>query len=97
MATMTDWEPARPVARSRLMHFFCWLVRVDPEILADCPTIDRFQVISKAVLLLAVAGIALVAWGGFFLQFWPLWVALPLTLLVVTWVVIIDQVMGSSN
>jgi hypothetical protein len=47
------------------MDYLCWLVRADPDILAGCSLIDRFQIIAKAVLLLAVAGIALFAWGAF--------------------------------
>ena len=79
------------------MQFVWWLVRVDPELLAGCPTIDRFQMISKAVLLAAVAGIAVFAWGGFFAQFWPPYIALPLTVVVIVWIVMIDQIMGASR
>ena len=80
-----------------MMRFIWWLVRVDPELLAGCPTIDRFQMISKAVLLAAVAGIAVFAWGGFFAQFWPPYIALPLTVVVIVWIVMIDQIMGASR
>jgi uncharacterized protein DUF4407 len=83
-------------AWARVMRFGCWFVRADPEILSGCPTIDRFQMISKAVLLLAVAGIATFAWGGFFFQFWS-FVALPLTVVVVVWIVMIDQMMGAAR
>jgi hypothetical protein len=97
---MTAGEPEKhggEATWSRLMYFLWWLVRVDPEIISGCPTIDRFQMISKAVLLSAVAGIALFAWGGFFLQFWPPIIALPLTVVVIVWIVIIDQIMGASR
>ena len=53
--------------------------------------------ISKAVLLAAVAGIAVFAWGGFFVQFWPVYIALPLTVVVIVWIVMIDQIMGASR
>src|ERR1700694_893932 len=94
---MNNSKPAGRAWLSRLMLFLHWLVRVDPEILSGCPTIDRFHFISKAVLLSAVAGIALVAWGGFFGQFWPWYVTVPLTLLVIVWIVVIDQSMGASR
>jgi hypothetical protein len=79
------------------MQFVYWLVRVDPEILSGCPTIDRFQTYSKALLLCAVGGIAFFAWGGFFAWFWPVYVALPLTVIVVVWIILIDQIMGASR
>lgn len=90
-------EPPVPrVAPSRFMMFLYWLVRVDPDIIADCPMIDRFQAISRAVLLGAVAGIALIAWGGFFWEFWGVG-ATPLALLVVVWIVIVDQSIGATH
>jgi hypothetical protein len=101
MRTKSTIEPPRlPPSRaqfSRLQLFLFWLVRVDPDILATCPRIDHYQQISKAVLLLAIAGIALFAWGGFFAQFWPFYIALPLTLVVIVWIVMIDQIMGASR
>ena len=94
---MSDREPKRRVWISRLMLFVHWLVRVDPEILSGCPAIDRFQAYSKAVLLAAVASIALIAWGGFFLWFAPFYFAVPLTVVVVVWIVVIDQIIGASR
>jgi hypothetical protein len=88
--------PARGI-RTRLMRFLWWLVRVDPELLAGCPTIDRFQMLSKAVLLCAVAGIAMFAWGGFFFLFWPWYVAVPLTAVAIVWIVLLDQFMGAAR
>jgi hypothetical protein len=79
------------------MFFLCWLVRVDPELLATCPTIDKFQVVSKAILLGAVGGIALCSWGGFFTQFSPIYFALPVTIVVVVWIVVMDQTMGAAR
>jgi hypothetical protein len=81
----------------RLMLFLHWLVRVDPDILTGCPTIDRFHFISKAVLLSAVAGIALFAWGAFFFGFWPVYIAVPLTFVTIVWIVLIDQFMGAAR
>ena len=49
------------------------------------------------MLLAAVAGIAVFAWGGFFGQFWPVYIALPLTVVVIVWIVMIDQIMGASR
>jgi len=94
MNNTTTQNSAGNSAWARFMLFLHWLVRVDPEILSGCPMIDRFQMVSKAVLLATVAGIALFAWGAFFLMFWPFYVALPLTVLVVVWIVMIDQFMG---
>lgn len=84
-------------AWARVVRFVWWSVRIDPEIMSGCPAIDRFQQISRAVLLSAVGGIAIFAWGGFFLQFWNLAVALPLTIVVVVWILMIDQIMGASR
>ena len=75
---------------------FLVVVRVDPDP-RGLPAIDHFQMIWKAVLLAAVGGIALFAWGGFFGQFWPLYIALPLTVVVIIWIVMIDQIMGASR
>lgn len=83
--------------RARLIYFLYWLVRVDPEVLTGCPTIDRFQTISKAVLLCAVAGIAVFSWGAFFFLFWPWYVAAPLTALALVWIVLIDQFIGAAR
>jgi len=94
---MNSSEPARHVEPSWFMLFLHWLVRIDPEILSGCPTIDRYQMISKAVLLSAVGCVALFAWGAFFCQFWPLYVAVPLTLVVVIIIVMLDQFLGSSR
>jgi hypothetical protein len=94
---MKDDQPKHGLLLRRLLWFVWWLVRVDPEILSGCPTIDRFHFISKGLLLGAVAGIALFAWGGFFGAFWPIYVALPLTLVVIVWIVLIDQIMGASR
>src|SRR5579862_6234846 len=94
---MNNSELARRVELSRFMLFLHWLVRIDPEILSGCPRIDYFQMISKAVLLSAVGCVALFAWGGFFGQFWPLCVAVPLTLVVVIIILMIDQFLGSAR
>ena len=94
---MSNDEASGRVRRARFTQFIWWLVRVDPEILSGCPTIDRFQMISKAVLLAAVAGVAVFAWGGFFGQFWPVYISVPLTLVVIVWIVTIDQIMGASR
>jgi hypothetical protein len=79
------------------MYFLCWVVRVDPELLVTCPTIDHFQVISKAILLCTVGGIALFSWGGFFGQFWPFYYAVPVTALMMVWIVVMDQTMGAAR
>jgi len=97
MTAASENGSRRSLWRGRLMYFVYWLVRVDPELLSGCPTIDSFQTISKAALLVAVAGIALFAWGAFFLLFWPVWIAIPLTLVVVVWIVLIDQFMGAAR
>ena len=94
---MNNSEPARRVELSWFMLFLHWLVRADPEILSGCPTIDRYQMISKVVLLSAVGSVALFAWGAFFFQFWPCYVAVPLTLMVVIIIVMLDQFLGSSR
>ena len=96
---MPDWMQGGEECRgalSKIMFLVCWLVRADPDILAGCPVIDRFQIISKAVLLLAVAGIALFAWGAFLLLFLP-WYAFPLLVPIMVWIVMIDQFMGSAH
>ena len=97
MNAASEKDSRRSLWRGRVMYFVYWLVRVDPELLSGCPTIDSFQTISKAALLFAVACIALFAWGAFFLLFWPVWIALPLTLTVVVWIVLIDQFMGAAR
>src|SRR4051812_30131275 len=94
---MNNNEPVRRVELSWFMLFLHWLVRVDPELLSGCPRIDQFHFISKAVLLTCVGGIALFTWGGFFFQFLPYYVAIPVTLLVVTIVVVIDQFLGACH
>jgi hypothetical protein len=94
---MNNSERDRSTWTARLMLFLHWLVRVDPDILTGCPTIDRFHFISKAVLLSAVAGIALFAWGAFFFGFWPVYIAGPLTLVTIVWIVLIDQFMGAAR
>jgi hypothetical protein len=94
---MNDSEPGRRVWMKSTMAFLHWLVRVDPEILSGCPTIDRYFYISKAVLLSAVGGIAVFAWGAFFCQFWALYIAIPLTALAIVWIVLIDQFMGAAR
>jgi hypothetical protein len=91
--TETKWS----VWRARLYLFALWLVRVDPELLSGCPMIDRFQTVSKALLLGAVGCIALFAWGAFFFLFWPFYVALPLTALAVLWIVLMDQFIGAAR
>jgi hypothetical protein len=91
----SDWASGR--VPNRLLYFLHWLVRVDPELMSGCPTIDRFQAISKAVLLCAVVGIAAFAWGAFFGLFWPFYIALPLTAVVIVWIAIIDQTMGAAR
>ncbi len=96
---MPDWMQGgeeRRGAFSKIMYLICWLVRADPDILAGCPVIDRFQIIAKAVLLLAVAGIALFAWGAFLMLFLP-WYAFPLLVPIMVWIVMIDQFMGSAH
>ena len=94
---MPDWMKGSEVhPRSKIMYYLCWLVRADPDILAGCPLIDRFQIIAKAVLLLAVAGIALFAWGAFLMLFLP-WYAFPLLIPIMVWIVMIDQFMGSAH
>jgi hypothetical protein len=83
--------------RARLLYWFYFLVRVDPEIISGCPAIDRFQIISKALLLMAVATIAVFAWGAFLLLFFPWYIALPMLVPIVAFLVLIDQFMGSAN
>jgi Domain of unknown function (DUF4407) len=82
--------------RAKVLRFFCGLVRYDPEILSSCPTIDRYQMLSKAALLLAIAGIALFVWAAFLLLFMP-WYALPLLVPILAWILLIDQFMGSAH
>jgi Domain of unknown function (DUF4407) len=83
--------------RARLQLFLYWLVRVDPEVMTGCPVIDRFHMQAKAALLLAVASIAVFAWGAFLLLFWPWYIALPLLCPIIVWMVLLDQAMGSAN
>ena len=83
--------------RTWLSHLPYWWVRADPDILADCPLIDRFQIITKGVLLCVIAGIAVCAWGGFWSLFWPFYIAIPLTLLTVSWITLIDQAIGAAH
>jgi hypothetical protein len=83
--------------RLLIWKFVHWLVRVDPEVMSGCPTIDRFQMQSKALLLGAVAGIALFSWGSFLLLFFPWFIALPLLCPVMMWIVLIDQFIGSAH
>lgn len=94
---MNESEAGPRVWINWIRAFPHWLVRVDPEILSGCPTIDRFHFISKAVLLSAVASIALFAWGAFFFGFWPVYIAAPLTLVTIVWIVLIDQFMGAAR
>jgi Domain of unknown function (DUF4407) len=77
--------------------FLYWLVRCDPEVMSGCPAIDRFHMQAKAVLLLAVATIAVFAWGAFLLLFWPWYIALPVLCPIIVWIVLIDQFMGSAH
>lgn len=99
---MPDWNPrlrgdgGGRGLRAKIMNFACWFTRTDPEILAGCPILDRFQMISRAVLLLAVAGIALFAWAAFLALFSP-WYAMPLLIPIMVWIVLIDQFMGSAH
>jgi hypothetical protein len=83
--------------RARLRLFLYWLVRVDPEIMSGCPAIDRFQAQAKAFLLSAVATIAVFAWGAFLLLFWPWYIALPMLVPIIVWIVLIDQFCGSAH
>jgi hypothetical protein len=76
----------------RLMYLICWLVRADPDILAEAPVIDKFQVVSRALLLSVTTGISLFTWGAFFGLFLPIYFAVPLTLLIVMWVLLVDQI-----
>lgn len=83
--------------RARLQLFLYWLVRVDPEVMTGCPVIDRFHMQAKAALLLAVATIAVFAWGAYLLLFWPWYIELPLLCPIIVWIVLIDQFMGSAH
>lgn len=83
--------------RDRFRLAVHWLVRIDPELMSGCPALDRFHMQAKAVLLLAVAGIALFAWGAFLLLFYPWYIALPLLCPIMVWIVMIDQFMGSAR
>jgi len=94
---MLDAQPERRSISWIVMYLICWLVRADPEILAGCPTIDKFYVVSRALLLLVTACIALFTWGGFWGQFWPAHIAVPLTVLVVFWVLLTDQIMAAAR
>jgi Domain of unknown function (DUF4407) len=82
--------------RDRLMYLICWLVRADPEILAETPTIDNFQIVTRALLLTVTSGIALFTWGAFFGLFLPAYFAAPLTLLVVSWVLLVEQICAAA-
>lgn len=81
--------------RVRLVPY--WLVHVDPEVMAGSPEIDRFHMQAKAVLLLAVAGIALFSWNSFLLLFFPWFIALPLLCPIMVWIVMIDALIGASH
>jgi Domain of unknown function (DUF4407) len=93
---MDDNQKQAGRMRARLRLFLYWLVRVDPELMSGCPAIDRFQVQAKAFLLLAVATIAVFAWGAFLLLFLP-WYGLPLLIPIIVWIVLIDQFCGSAH
>ena len=79
------------------MYLACWLTRRDPELLTYARTVFRFQVASEAILLLTVAGIALITWAAFFAQFFSAYIVVPLTLLAVTWLIIMDQTLAAAG
>jgi len=96
-AVLERGAPPRTVELSWFIRFIYWLVRYDPEALEGCPTIDRYQMISKAALLLAIGCLSIFTWSGFYGVFLPIFITIPLTLLTVTIVLLIDQFIGSSR
>jgi hypothetical protein len=80
-----------------LLSLACWITHADIECAQESRTFDQLTIGLNAVSLLLAGVLALVAWSAFFLQFNPVWLALPLALLVAAIVFRLDQAMSASD
>ncbi len=81
----------------RLLRLACRIARADFDLASVSNHFDRMTIVANAALLLALGVVAAIAWTAFWASFLPLWVALPLGLLVGAIVFGIDQAISASD
>ncbi len=81
----------------RLLRLACCIARADFDLASVSNHFDRMTIVANAALLLALGVLAAIAWTAFWASFLPLWVALPLGLLVGAIVFGIDQAIAASD
>lgn len=75
----------------------CWITHSDVDCAKESRPFDQMTIILNAISLVLAGVLALVAWGAFFWQFNPAWVALPLAGLMAAVIFRLDQSMASSD
>lgn len=80
-----------------LLRLACRIARADFDLASVSNHFDRMTIVANATLLLALGVLAAIAWTAFWASFLPLWVALPLGLLVGAIVFGIDQAIAASD
>ncbi|SDH02332.1 DUF4407 domain-containing protein [Propionivibrio dicarboxylicus] len=82
---------------NKLLYVACCVARADYDLANQSNRFDRNTIIANALMLLALAILATVAWSAFFASFLPIFAAVPLGVLIGAFIFIFDQAISASD
>lgn len=80
-----------------ILLFCCWITRARSDLVAQSNRFDQMTVGANGLALLTLAVVSVLAWTVFFGAFGPLWIALPLGLLIASIIVQLEAAIAASD